>query len=71
VALRIYSATGRLVRAIENDRQPAGYYLLAWDGRDDMHRVMGHGVYYCLLDAGATAAPATKFRAVRKLIKLD
>jgi len=53
VRLRIYDAAGRLVRALEEGRLPAGRYTKTWDGRDGSGGSVSSGVYFYRLDAGS------------------
>jgi hypothetical protein len=46
VKVRIYSATGQLVRELLNEERPAGYHSVRWDARDDHGRPIAQGVYY-------------------------
>jgi hypothetical protein len=46
VTLRIYNATGRLVRELLNEEHPAGFYSVAWNGRDGHGRRVAQGVYF-------------------------
>jgi len=50
VDLSIYDVVGRLVKRVVNDRQPAGVYRAAWDGRDQTGRLSGSGVYFLRLN---------------------
>jgi len=63
VSLRIYDATGRLVKSFTLATR---YSLLStsivWDGRDDLDRHLPPGVYFVELSAG-------QYRATRKLVR--
>ena len=52
VELTIYNTLGQKVRTLVQQQQPAGQYQVQWDGRDDMGRTAGSGVYYYKLTAG-------------------
>jgi len=52
VTLRIYSATGRLVRTLLDGALPGGHHVVRWDGRDDRGRSAASGVYVYRLEAG-------------------
>jgi hypothetical protein len=53
VALRIYDASGRLVRTLVDGQQPAGQKQITWNGTDDRGRGVVSGVYfYCLQAPG-------------------
>ncbi|UCG92577.1 MAG: T9SS type A sorting domain-containing protein [candidate division WOR-3 bacterium] len=51
VLLRIYDASGRVVRTLVNKLEPAGAKTLFWDGRDDIERKVADGVYFLRLEA--------------------
>ena len=63
-SVRIYSATGTLVKTVCNSSLLPAHYSLVWDGRDDRGATVSRGVYYCRMAAG-------EFRAMKKLVKLD
>jgi len=49
VALEIYDAAGRLVRALLNNIQDAGSYTMRWDSKDDNGNTVAQGIYFCKL----------------------
>lgn len=50
VDLRIFDASGRLVRVLESDAERAqGRHEAVWDGRDDRGRQVATGTYFCRL----------------------
>ncbi|MGD1047199.1 MAG: FlgD immunoglobulin-like domain containing protein [Candidatus Krumholzibacteriaceae bacterium] len=53
VSLRIYDASGRLVRALVEGAKPAGVYGATWDGRDSRGGEVASGIYFYRLRAGA------------------
>jgi len=59
VMLRVYGVTGRLVRTLVDGRQPAGYWTVVWDGRDDDGRAVSSGVYFYSLEAGGKTVAKT------------
>lgn len=52
VVLKVYDATGRLVRTLDAGRLPSGSHRLEWDGRDSKGANVQPGVYFCRLLAG-------------------
>lgn len=50
--LRVYDASGRLVRTLLDSFVAAGRHSAAWDGRDDAGRSAASGVYFLRLQAG-------------------
>jgi hypothetical protein len=55
VKLGIYDITGRLVKILVNQNQPAGKYQLQWDGRNDQGQKTANGVYFYSLKTGDRA----------------
>lgn len=52
VALSIYDARGRLVRALVDGAEPAGRHETAWDGADRSGTRVASGVYFARLQVG-------------------
>ncbi|MEZ4648196.1 MAG: FlgD immunoglobulin-like domain containing protein [Candidatus Eisenbacteria bacterium] len=52
VSLRVFDASGRIVRTLVAGARPAGANTLTWDGRDDRGNVAPRGTYTYALDAG-------------------
>jgi hypothetical protein len=50
VALKIYDASGRLVKTLVNDFKTAGVYNVNWNCRDDYNRKVAEGVYFYTLE---------------------
>jgi len=51
VLLRVYDASGRAVRTLQDGRQKPGIYTVNWDGQDDRGRTVANGVYFYRVDA--------------------
>ncbi|MFH1502271.1 MAG: BNR-4 repeat-containing protein [Candidatus Eisenbacteria bacterium] len=51
VSLRVYDASGRVVRAVVDDELPAGRHSAVWDGRDGRGHLVASGVYFVRLEA--------------------
>jgi len=49
VTLRIYDASGALVRTLVDAHMDAGHYENIWDGRDRARRAVGSGIYFAQL----------------------
>jgi len=47
-ALRIYDATGRLVRTLESGATTDAAVTAGWDGRDERNHPVSSGVYFCV-----------------------
>jgi hypothetical protein len=52
VELRVFSASGALVRELDAGTRAAGFYGVVWSGCDGRGRSVPAGVYFCRLDAG-------------------
>ncbi len=46
VSLKVYDATGSLVRNLVDDMHSPGYYSLAWNAKDDSGSAVSVGVYF-------------------------
>ena len=55
VSLRVYDASGRLVRVLANGERDAGAYSFVWDGRNDSGKEAESGIYFYRLEAGSFA----------------
>jgi hypothetical protein len=55
VSLRIYDASGRLVRVLLDEARPAGAFAEMWDGRDSRGAAVASGIYFYRLQAGSFA----------------
>lgn len=61
VRLRVFDASGRMVRSLVDRVQSPSHHVVSWDGRDDNGRGVGSGVYLYRLDAPG-------FRETRRMI---
>jgi len=52
VSLRVYSATGELVRTLLNGSLTAGSQIVSWNLTDDQARLVPNGLYFYELAAG-------------------
>jgi len=52
IDLKVYDASGRLVRSLVESWSSAGEHYSVWDGRDDLGREAPEGLYFCVLDSG-------------------
>jgi hypothetical protein len=51
----IYNALGQKVRTLVDEYRASGRYEVTWDGRDDLGRTIGTGVYLYRLVSGSTS----------------
>jgi len=51
VSLRVFDASGRMVRCLASGYQKPGKYTSAWDGNDTRGRRVANGIYFYRLDA--------------------
>jgi hypothetical protein len=63
VTLRIFDASGRLVRILVDKTLDAGAHAVAWDGKNGAGEAVGSGIYFYRLHAG-------EFSATRELVRL-
>ena len=61
VELEVFDALGRKLRTLVAAKRPAGFFSVAWDGRDDAGRAVNGGVYFYRMRAG-------NFVQTRKLV---
>jgi hypothetical protein len=54
ITLAVYNILGQRVRTLVNDRQPAGFYSVQWDARDDQAMAVPSGIYIYRLHAVGT-----------------
>ena len=64
VALIIYDLLGRQVRTLYDGNAQAGFYRMEWDGKDDLGRPAGTGVYFYILRSESG-------QITRKMIKVQ
>ncbi len=50
VALKIYDASGKLVKNLVNTQLAKGNYNYTWNGKDELNRVVAKGIYFCTLE---------------------
>jgi len=65
VTLRVYDASGRLVRRFDDRVYRAGRREVEWDGRDDAGRQLPSGVYFFELEIQGQPAARGKMTLVR------
>jgi len=53
VTMRVYDASGRLIRTVLHEVKVAGRYQAIWDGRDEHGRRVSSGVYFYRIEAGS------------------
>ncbi|MBN1884066.1 MAG: T9SS type A sorting domain-containing protein [Candidatus Krumholzibacteriota bacterium] len=56
VSIRIYDASGRLVRILVDERRLPGSYEVTWNGRNDTGSETPSGVYFCRMFCGGYAS---------------
>ena len=62
--VQIYTFDGRLVRALDGQRQPDQSYLYIWAGQDQDERVVSPGSYLCRVEVEAQAGAASQHRII-------
>lgn len=61
VKLEIFNILGQKIKTLVNSKQPADYYLIEWDGKNDFGKAVSTGIYYYHIEAG-------DFNKTRKMI---
>jgi len=61
VKIRVYSATGQLVKTLVDARREPGQYSTSWDCRDARGRQVSSGVYFYKMEAGS-------YKAIKKML---
>ena len=61
VVLQIYNLLGQEIRTLLNQSQPAGMHSAVWNGKNDLGRMVGSGIYIYRLQVGS-------FTQTRKMI---
>jgi hypothetical protein len=65
VRLTIYDLLGQKVRVLVSEPQPAGWYRMSWDGRDEAGRLVSSGVVLYRLAVGSDFVQARKALLLR------
>jgi hypothetical protein len=47
ITITILDGLGRRVRILKENRQPAGYHSVVWDGTSERNRIVASGLYFC------------------------
>ncbi len=63
VILEIYNMLGQKIATLIDERRPAGFQQVTWDGTDNAGKVVGSGVYFYYIKSG-------RFEATKKLVLL-
>ena len=64
--LALYNASGQRIGNWVDESREAGTYALRWNGRDDLGRPVGSGVYLCVMKTDGRGRQA--FSAIRKMV---
>lgn len=68
VTLRVYNVLGQEVKTLVNESQKAGYYTMAWDGRNNDGGHIASGVYFFRINA--SPARGNTFTQVKKMVMI-
>jgi hypothetical protein len=52
VTLAVYDVSGHLMKTLVVGPEPAGQWMVHWDGKDGTGQKLAGGIYYCKLEAG-------------------
>ncbi len=47
VCIKVYNARGQLVKTLFDSNMSAGDHEIVWNGKDEMNRQVGSGIYFC------------------------
>lgn len=50
VSLKIYDASGKIVRSLVNEYMNSGVYSVNWNGKDESRHKVAQGIYFCTLE---------------------
>jgi len=64
ITLEIFNMLGQRVRTLVDEQQPAGYYNIKWDGKNDQQIMVSTGMYFYILKTN-------HFRAIKKLLLIQ
>ncbi|HVP57157.1 MAG TPA: FlgD immunoglobulin-like domain containing protein, partial [bacterium] len=64
VTIKVYNATGQVVRTLANERRESGRYSVTWNGTNDAGVHVSSGVYFYKLDS-------IQFSATRKMLVIQ
>lgn len=53
VELTIYNILGQRVKSLVDEKQPAGFYQVRWDGKNEKNQQVSSGIYFYRLRAGS------------------
>ena len=65
VHLRIYTLSGRIVKEFEAPNRTLGRHMFKWDGRTNDGKLVGSGIYICLLQTYGDNKDIKKFAVIR------
>jgi flagellar hook assembly protein FlgD len=57
VSLKIYNIKGELIRNLVNTSQAKGSHSVLWDGKSEVGKLTGSGIYFIALPLVNTLAP--------------
>jgi len=52
VTVKVFNLIGQIIRTLVDEQQEANFYLLTWDGKDDLGTLQSSGVYIIQIKAG-------------------
>jgi hypothetical protein len=64
ITIKIFSVDRMLVKTILDENKIQGYYEISWDGKDDVGKIVGSGIYYAYIWG------SNNFRQMKKICVL-
>ncbi len=55
ISLKLYDASGRLIRKLVNELKPCGMHYIIWNGKDELGRECPAGIYFVELKSQGTS----------------
>ena len=68
VTIKIFDYLGREIRTLVNEEKEAGYFMVGWDGKDNLGNKVSSGIYICRLEA--YSAKQERYANTRKMLLL-
>jgi len=69
VTIEIFNTTGQKIRSLSTKTQGPGYMQTTWDGRDDLGRTVGSGVYlYRIATSSMEESTTVRYQQTKKML---
>lgn len=68
VTVKVYNIIGQEIAVLVNEKKPAGYHAIEWDGRNSVARSVTSGVYFYRMEASSVSGRS--FTQINKMLLL-